>query len=189
MDLTTWIVEELDDMTSRLESSVIGIVPVERHKERVDGGGSTITSLLWHLARHQDIAVNRVIADRGEILDDHRSSTGATGLAAAAGLEEAESQEITDQLDPDGVVEYYRAVCAATASLLPDLTADQLNAVPDSSARLAAAGVAESEVPWLYRMWDGKPASFHIRWEAIGHGVTHTGEMVSMRNRMGLSPF
>ena len=99
-----------------------------------------------------------------------RQPAGAGGVRAARG-------------------EVEQAVRAATASLLPDLTADQLNAVPDSSARLAAAGVAESEVPWLYRMWDGKPASFHIRWEAIGHGVTHTGEMVSMRNRMGLSPF
>ena len=87
------------------------------------------------------------------------------------------------------MVQYYRAVCAATADYLTSVSAADLEVVPDSGQRLSDAGVTEADVPWLYRMWDGKPASFHVRWEAIGHGVTHTGEMVSMRNRMGLSPF
>ncbi len=38
-------------------------------------------------------------------------------------------------------------------------------------------------------MWEGKPASFFVSWEDIGHGLNHLGEMVSVRNRLGLSPF
>jgi hypothetical protein len=28
-----------------------------------------------------------------------------------------------------------------------------------------------------------------VQWPVIGHTNTHVGEMVSIRNRMGLSPF
>jgi hypothetical protein len=38
-------------------------------------------------------------------------------------------------------------------------------------------------------MWAGKPMSFFVRWEVIGHLANHTGEMIATRNRMGLSPF
>ena len=44
-------------------------------------------------------------------------------------------------------------------------------------------------MPWLYRMWAGKPTTWFVQWEAIGHRVNHLGEMVSVRNRLGLSPF
>ena len=42
---------------------------------------------------------------------------------------------------------------------------------------------------WLYKLWDGKPVSFYLRWEAIGHGYNHLGELTSIRNRMGLRSF
>ena len=62
--------------------------------------------------------------------------------------------------------------------------------MPDAAKGLGEiAGIDESAVPWLYKMWDGKPASFFVSWEDIGHGLNHLGEMVSVRNRLGLSPF
>jgi hypothetical protein len=42
---------------------------------------------------------------------------------------------------------------------------------------------------WLYRMWDGQPASYFLRWEVVGHLTNHVGEMIATRNRLGLSPF
>ncbi|RPI10857.1 MAG: hypothetical protein EHM63_02550 [Actinobacteria bacterium] len=65
-----------------------------------------------------------------------------------------------------------------------------LDAVPDAAKGLGEiAGVDEAAVPWLYNMWNGKAASFFVSWEDIGHGLNHLGEMVSVRNRLGLSPF
>ncbi len=61
--------------------------------------------------------------------------------------------------------------------------------MPSSAAGLGAAGIAESKVPWLYSMWSDQPTAFYVRWEATGHRLQHVGEMVSVRNRLGLSPF
>ena len=176
-------------MSSRLGGSVLDAVPLDRHKEHTDGGGSTITSILWHMARHQDIAINVVVRGQEQILDSHRDSIGASDLDPGEGLAEAESRELTVKLDSEAVVRYYQAVCTVTSEWLATITASVLDGIPDATGALTGLGVLDADYPWLHRMWDSKPVSFHVRWEAIGHGVTHTGEMVSMRNRLGLSPF
>ena len=78
---------------------------------------------------------------------------------------------------------------AATARWLDTITSDRLLSIPASAEGLARAGVEESAAPWLFRMWSDRPASWFVQWEAIGHRINHVGEMVSVRNRLGLSPF
>ena len=50
-------------------------------------------------------------------------------------------------------------------------------------------GIGRDDADWLHDMWTDKPVGWFVQWECIGHGHTHVGEMVSVRNRMGLSPF
>jgi hypothetical protein len=45
------------------------------------------------------------------------------------------------------------------------------------------------EVDWLHRMWADKPVWWLVQWPVVGHGHAHVGEAISVRNRMGLSPF
>jgi hypothetical protein len=62
--------------------------------------------------------------------------------------------------------------------------------VPPTGTRIAElAGVTPEAVPWLHSMWTGKPNAWFLQWEAIGHRQGHLGEMVSVRSRLGLSPF
>jgi hypothetical protein len=49
--------------------------------------------------------------------------------------------------------------------------------------------VTVDAAPWLHQMWTDKPLWWFIQWETIGHRVNHLGEMISVRGRMGLSPF
>ena len=51
------------------------------------------------------------------------------------------------------------------------------------------AGLDEAEFPWLYGMWRDKPIWWFVQWPVLGHGNAHVGEGISVRNRMGLSPF
>ena len=38
-------------------------------------------------------------------------------------------------------------------------------------------------------MWDGHTVDWFVQWPVLGHGQAHVGEAISVRNRMGLSPF
>ena len=52
-----------------------------------------------------------------------------------------------------------------------------------------SAGLTRDDVPWLYSMWEGKALWWLVQWPVLGHGNAHVGEGISVRNRMGLSPF
>jgi hypothetical protein len=145
--------------------------------------------LAFHTTYHEDVAVNAVLGGRRPLLDDWRAALGIDGLSADVGLGEAEQTELSEQINVDRVVPYLHAVHARSAEWLETFEPAGLEEVPASGEGLDRAGIDERAVPWLYRMWDGKPASWFVQWEAIGHRVNHVGEMVSVRNRLGLSPF
>jgi hypothetical protein len=189
VDLREWITTEHESVAGRFHDSIVASVPLERWREQADGGGSSIAFLTFHVSYHEDLAVNAVLRGGDPLLQTQRDELGLDGLAAHVGLSEAEPPELTASLDLERLVVYSAAVHEATAKWLGDLEPSALDACPDPATALAAASVDDGEVPWLYKMWSGRPASWFVQWEAIGHRVNHVGEMVAVRNRMGLSPF
>ena len=90
----------------------------------------------------------------------------------------------------DPLLTYLEAVFDATRQWLDDVATSALDTIPDTSHRLAAnAELSIDEVDWLHRMWADKPVWWLVQWPVIGHGHAHVGEAISVRNRMGLSPF
>jgi hypothetical protein len=173
----------------RFEQSVVSVVPLERWRESGGPGGSSIAWLAFHTAYHEDVAVNAVLGGARPVLDDWRADLGIDGAASDVGLGEAEQTELTSALRLDRLIPYLEAVHGRTSEWLTSADLASLENVPASGDGLDRAGIDERAVPWLYRMWDGKPGAWFVQWEAIGHRVNHVGEMVSVRNRLGLSPF
>jgi hypothetical protein len=189
VDLRDWIVDEHAAALARFEQSVVATVPLERWTDPAGEGGSSIAFLAFHTAYHEDLAVNAVLRLRPPVLEDWRGALGLADLDPAAGLAEAEPPELTSALELEPLGAYLRTVHESTVVHLATLDTDALATTADGPAALAAAGVSEAAVPWLHRMWADKPVAWFLQWEAIGHRVNHLGEMVSVRNRLGLSPF
>ena len=189
MDLRGWIATEHDGVRSRFEQSVRDVVPLEQWVER-PGGGSSIAYLVFHTTYHQDIAVASVLAGEVPLRTAWAEQLGLDGVPADQGLGESEVRELTEVMALDHLDAYAEAVTRRSREILDRLALDVLDSVPDSAKGLGEiAGVSDDAAPWLFRMWHGKPASFFVSWEDIGHGLNHLGEMVSVRNRLGLSPF
>jgi hypothetical protein len=189
MDLRAWIVGEHEAVLNRFEQSIVAVVPAGRWRDPGGAGGSSIAWLAFHTAYHEDVAVNAALRGVVPVLAERRGAMGLDGIASDVGLGETEQPELTAALALDELVPYLRAVHEGTAAWLADTDLGVLTSVPASTDGLASSGVDERAVPWLYSMWDGKPGSWFVQWEAIGHRVNHVGEMVSVRNRLGLSPF
>jgi hypothetical protein len=190
MDLRQWITDQHTMVLDRLRSGVLGMVPKDRWYDRVDDGGSSIAWLLFHLAHHQDLAVSTAIRDHPTLLSTRRERLGLMEAPAWAGLPETEDPSVSRALDLDELERYVSSVYDTTAAWLDTWSIAAFDSVPDSSRRLVeVAGIPPDELGWLHTMWDGKPMGWFVQWECIGHGFTHVGEMVSIRNRMGLSPF
>ena len=189
MDLRDWIVGDLRSLRAKLDGGVLGLIPPERRRERADGGGIAPAYVLWHLARHQDVAVNGVLRGGTDGVVDGWTERLGIDEDLWRGLAEGEDADLVDVLDPDAVGAYALAVCDSTAGWLDKDGLPPLDGRPDTTAALQAIGTPEDRFDWLYSMWDGKPTAWFLQWSAVGHGFNHLGELVSIRNRMGLSPF
>jgi hypothetical protein len=188
MDLRTWITSDLGSLQTRLTGGVLDQIPHDRRAERLDESGVVPTYALWHMSRHHDVAVNRMIRGVDEVVESWTDRVGVSD-DLWRGLAEAQDSELVEVLDPQEVDGYVVAVLEKTARWVQSADLSVLEEIPDSTAALASLGAPEERFGWLYSMWDGKPASFFLQWEAIGHGYNHLGELMSIRNRMGLSPF
>ncbi len=188
MDLRSWIVADLESLRQRLNGGVLSIIPHDRRAEKIDGGGIAPTYILWHLTRHHDVAVNHVVRGVDEVV---HGWTDRLGVAEKLwrGLAEGEDNELVDVLDPEAIDGYTLAVIDETLAWLGDADLAVLDTRPDTDRALTALGAPEDRFGWLYNMWRDKPASFFVSWEANGHPINHMGELISIRNRMGLSPF
>ncbi len=188
MSLRNWIISDLESLETRLANGVLAQIPLGRRGERLDDDGVSPTYALWHMSRHHDVAVNRMIRGSDEVIESWTERVGV-GDDLWRGLAEAQDQGLVELLDPEGVDGYTYAVIEGTIDWLRTADLSILERVPDSAAALADLGTPEARFGWLFSMWEGKPASFFLQWEAVGHGYNHLGELMSLRNRMGLSPF
>ncbi len=190
MDLRSWIVEEHRSLWPRFEDGIAALVPLERWSEHADGGGSCISQLVFHVSLHADTALQCVVNNRPPLVDQWRDRLGLAKVERNRGLAEAEDVVVVATVDPSALLHYATAVHEATSQWLAVANLDNLDETPPSSERLdRLAGASLEAVPWLHRMWEGKPIGWFVQWECTGHALNHLGEMVSIRNRMGLSPF
>ncbi|MGD9998992.1 MAG: DinB family protein [Ilumatobacteraceae bacterium] len=190
MDLRKYLVDAHDDLRSRLFGSVVQQVPAERWHEQADGGGSSTTWLLLHLARHQDLALTTVIRNRPPIFIAHRGPLGLEGAGTAAGLTEREDTAVSGAVAADPLLAYLTDVFGSTRRWLQRLSLMAMSVVPDTRRRLAGkAGLDPDEVGWLFSMWEGHTVDWFVQWPVLGHGNAHVGEAIAVRNRLGLSPF
>ena len=186
MDLRDWILGEHHSVRNRFERSITEIVPADRWRDPAGAGGSSIAYLLFHVTYHADLAVGPVLAGDAPRLDAWRDRLGLGSFGRAAGLGETEDPDLAATIDLEALRGYADATHEAITTWIMH---GDLDAAVDAPGALDRSGVTRADVPWLHSMWTGQPASFFLQWEALGHRMNHLGEMVSVRNRLGLSPF
>jgi len=189
VDLRAWITAEHEGLRERFAGAIAAHVPPARWREQA-GGGSSIAWLVLHGAWHEDLAMTAAVQGQPPLMLRWRGDVGLAGVEPAGGLGEAEDPDITAALDLEAVAAYAGAVHDGTAHWLAGVDLAVLPDVPPAGTRISElAGVTADAVPWLHSMWAGKPTAWFLQWEAIGHRQGHLGEMVSVRSRLGLSPF
>ncbi len=190
MDLRAWLLDAQSDLRTRLFRQVIDVVPTQRWTEQVDGGGSSIAWILLHLARHQDLAITTAIRNHPPLYLAHRDMLSLADAPTSAGIAEREDAAVASAPSPEALVTYVDAVFRATHEWTEKLSSMALDSIPDTARRLEQLALLDpTEFDWMFAMWGAKTVGWFVQWPAIGHAQNHVGEALSVRNRMGLSPF
>ena len=180
-------------MLGRFESAIGRHVPVERWaRPDAEAAPRSLAWLLFHTTYHQDLALNTAIRNHEPLLVAHRNVLGLGDLPPAAGLTEAEDRDVTEALDLRSSQVYVEAVQPPHRAVDREAQRDgtRFGPVEQLPAR------AQRRHPGRTATWIGctrcgtaSRSAGCVQWECIGHGHAHVGEMVGVRNRLGLSPF
>jgi hypothetical protein len=149
---------------------------------------NSVAWLVWHMARCEDVAVNVVIGDREQVLDDswlERLKLQRTDIGT--GMEEEEVSRLSEAVDIPALRDYRASVGRRTREVLAGVDAAQIATVapPERVERAFASGAVEAESgQWLKGFWQGRTLGWFL-WLANGHNYWHLGEANVVVNAMG----
>ena len=155
-------------------------------------GVNSIVWLLWHMARTEDAAVNLVVANRPQVLDDHWvRRLGAPWRHIGTGMTEDEVSDLTRRADVEAVRAYRDAVGRRTREVVRDLAPsawEEPITIADTS-RAAAVGAIGPKAGWVdgagFPPWQDQSRAARLSGAALRHNAMHMGEAVTVRGLVG----
>jgi hypothetical protein len=126
---------------------------------RPQPGVNTIAWLLWHMARIEDVGVNRFVADRSQVLDDGWLPRLAVARRdVGTGMSDAEVDELSARVDLAALRGYWDALTRRTLDVVETLRGADLDGPvpPDHVRRVALQeGAVAPGAEWLTEFWAG----------------------------------
>ena len=101
MDAITFFLGRYGDLHTGLVDGLLAKLPEAHLRTRPHPGVNTVAWLLWHSARIEDVAVNRFLADRPQVLDDgwfERLTVARRDVGT--GMSDAEVDELSARIVP-----------------------------------------------------------------------------------------
>jgi len=141
----------IDDLLKGLSDSQV--------RGRPTAGVNTIAWLLWHMARIEDVGVNRFFVDGVQVLDGGwPARLGVDRRDVGTGMSDAEVDELSARIDLAALRGYWDEITARTLAVVDAERAGDLEVlVPAERVRRVAAaeGAVAPGAEWLTEFWAG----------------------------------
>ena len=149
---------------------------------------NSVAWLLWHIARAEDVFLNRILAGRPQVFDDAWAKRlGISRRDFGIGMTSAEVTELTRAVDLGALREYRDAVGQRTREVVSGFKPQdwQGETTPADLERAAADGAFGAKSEMLTKVFTGRPRSALLSGIALFHSAGHMGEANTVRTAGG----
>jgi hypothetical protein len=149
---------------------------------------NSLAWLLWHIARAEDVVVNRFLAERSQVFDEAwKKRLGVSRADFGIGMSSDEVTALTGQIDLGALREYRDAVGRGTREVVGDFKpADWEGSISAEAVQAAAdEGAFGSRSEVLVKAFPGRPRVALLNTIALFHPAGHMGEAVTIRTAGG----
>jgi hypothetical protein len=172
-----------------IEDELLGGLTGEQVRRRPRSGLNSLAWLVWHMARCEDVAMNVLLADRAQVLDDGHwlDALGVSRRDIGTSMTEQEVADLSEHIDVGALRGYRVAVGRRTREVVGHLCAEALReALPAPRLRraLAEGALGSERARWVESLWDGKSLAWFL-WLGNGHNYWHLGEGFCVRSQLG----
>jgi hypothetical protein len=158
MDALDFFLVRYEQVHRLLSDPAIKQLTAAQMRHRPHPGVNTVAWLLWHMARIEDVGVNRFVADRPQVLEDWLASLGIARRDVGTGMNDAEVDDLSARIDLDALRGYWEAVTRRTPDVVASLRGSDLESVVPRE-RVERVAVTEGAVApgaeWLTEFWAG----------------------------------
>jgi len=191
MDALGLFVERYDAIHHRFVGDLFAGLADAQVRARPSGVNS-IAWLVWHLARVQDAAVNRLVADGPQVLDEGRwnAAMGTDRRDVGSGMTSAEVDALSARIDLEALRGYHGAVAARVRDVATGLPAPAWDAIvaPERVRRVCAdEGLLLEAARWVEEFWArGHTRGWYLLQVAVLHPYGHCFEGTVTRGLLGV---
>jgi hypothetical protein len=160
MDAIDFFLVRYEQVHRVLTDPAIGRLTDRQLRGRPQPGVNSVAWLLWHMARVEDVGVNRFVVDRAQVLDD--GWLGRLGVArrdVGTGMSDAEVDDLSARIDLEALRGYWQAVTRRTPEIVQTLRGSDLETIvaADRVKQVAQAeGAVAPGAEWLTEFWASK---------------------------------
>ena len=157
MDAIDFFLVRYEQVHRVLTDPAIARLTESQLRGRPQAGVNTVVWLLWHMARVEDVGVNRFVTDGSQVLDEgwlERLGIGRRDVGT--GMSDAEVDELSIRIDVTALRGYWDAVTTRTPHVVQSLRGSDLETVvPEDRVKhvAAAEGAVAAGAEWLTEFW------------------------------------
>jgi hypothetical protein len=151
-----------------------------------------ITWILWHIARCEDMGVNRLIVDRPQVLDDRTwaSRLGVPERHIGTGMTKKEVIQLSDRLSLSDLLAYRAAVSNRTEEAINSLPSHELTSelrVGTLRQVFVGEGAGGSAADQLVEVYAGHTKGWLLGHISLTHHYYHIGQAFAVRRMYGIA--
>ena len=177
MDAIGFFLTRYGEVHKGLVDGLFGSLSEGQLRARPHPGVNTVAWLLWHSARIEDVAVNRFLSDRPQVLAEWLERLAVPRRDVGTGMSDAAVDELSARVDLQALKGYWDAVTARTLEVIETLRGSDLEApVPAERVRsvVLSEGVVAPGAEWLTEFWaGGRSGAWVLAQTALLHPYGH----------------
>jgi hypothetical protein len=153
-------------------------------------GVNTLTWLIWHMARVEDIGVNRFVTDGEQVFDtgDWSTRLGVDRRDLGTGMTPDEVLDLSARIDVPALHDYWDAVEERTVTVVQGLCPENLDTILDATHVQRVFAHDELDTPdalWVRDYMENQPRGFFLIHLGLTHIYVHWGEAQAIRGLYG----
>ena len=177
MDAVDFFLTRYGEVHTGLVDGLFGSLSEAQLRARPHPGVNTIAWLLWHSARIEDVALNRFLTDRPQVLEEWIGRLAMPRRDVGTGMTDAQVGDLSARIDLQALRGYLGAVTARTLAAVGMLRGSDLEApVPGDRVKsvVLAEGVVAPGAEWLTEFWAaGRSRAWTLAQTALLHPYGH----------------
>ncbi len=191
MDALQFFHQRYNDVHTEFDELLDGLTDAQIRQR--PHGVNSVAWLVWHVARCEDVGVNRFVVDRSQVVDDEGwlSRLNFPRRDVGSDMTEVEVSDLNERIDAAALRGYWQAVYRRTLGVVRGLQPTDLDA-PVSPAHVHHVAVEDGAVGpnagWLEPYWAAKPnRGWFLADLALTHSWGHLYEALVTRGLLGTS--